>query len=70
VHPYPKDAPVNPVLQPTDPRTVIDAPKKARRRPLGQMTGQDASAQRALAARVLAENPADRLAVAGFNSSI
>jgi len=49
---------------------VIDAPKKTRRRPLGQMTGQDASAQRALAARVLAENPADRLAVAGFNSSI
>jgi FXSXX-COOH protein len=61
---------VNLVLQTTVSRTVIDAPKKGRRRSLDQMTGQDASAQRSMAARVLAENPADRLAVAGFNSSI
>lgn len=68
--PYPKDAGMNLVLQTTVSRTVVDAPKKGRRRSLDQMTGQDAAAQRSIAARVLAENPADRLAVAGFNSSI
>jgi FXSXX-COOH protein len=61
---------MNLVLQTTVSRTVVDAPKKGRRRSLDQMTGQDAATQRSIAARVLAENPADRLAVAGFNSSI
>ncbi len=51
----------------TRPEPAETAPPR-RRRPLAQMTGP--SAKRPGAARVLAENPDERLAVAGFNSSI
>jgi FXSXX-COOH protein len=51
----------------TRPEPAETAPPR-RRRPLAQMA--DPSAKRSVAARVLAENPDERLAVAGFNSSI
>jgi hypothetical protein len=51
----------------TRPEASETAPPR-RRRPLAQMTGP--SAKRPGAARVLAENPVERLAVAGFNSSL
>lgn len=56
-----------PITLQTRPETTETAPAK-RRRPLAQMTGS--SAVRPVAARVLAENPVERLAVAGFNSSL
>lgn len=52
----------------TRPESTETVPQVNRRQPLAQMTGP--SAVRPVAARVLAENPDDRLAVAGFNSSI
>ena len=52
----------------TRPEPAETQPPLRRRRPLAQMAGS--SAVRPGAARVLAENPVERLAVAGFNSSL